>query len=87
MNLQTVVLGLVIILQFAYILYQDISNRKEREKLQLLIKSKDAPEYRAIAPLPFKEPKKEKKEEEESSPYVPIEEVSTEKLLLAEDKI
>ena len=71
----------VIVLQWAYIIYKEESIRKEREKLQLKLMSRDVTEYKeAVEP----EPKPVKKEED---PYVDITEVPINKLLRAEDNL
>ena len=73
---------IVILLEFAYIVYQDVANRKEREKLGLKIISKDATEYKEVAT-----PVKEEKREEKPNPYIPVEDVPLEKLMGAKDKL
>lgn len=71
----------VIILQSAYIVYQDFSNRKEREQLELKLMSKNVTEYKeATEPLP------ENLEEEEET-HKPVEDVPVDKLLQAEDNL
>lgn len=74
-------LAVVAITELLYILYQDIANRKERDKLQMKLMSKDVDEYkRAVEKPPESEP-------EEESPYVPLDEVNVDKLLSADDKL
>jgi len=71
----------VAIVEFAYIVYQDLLNRKEREKLQMKLMSKNIQEYKeATEPKP-------KPAKSEESPYKPIDEVDTEKLMNAEDNL
>ena len=71
----------VAIVEFAYIVYQDFLNRKEREKLQIKLMSKDVAEYKeATEPKP-------KPAKSVESPYKPIEEVNTEKLMSADDNL
>jgi len=72
---------IIAIAEFAYIVYQDFLNRKEREKLQMKLMSRDVIEYKEAT-----EPKPEPAESEES-PYRPIDEVNTEKLLDADDNL
>lgn len=71
----------VAIVEFAYIVYQDFLNRREREKLQIKLMSKDVAEYKEATEPP---PKPAKSEE---NPYKPIEEVDTEKLMNAKDAL
>lgn len=70
----------VIFLQFAYIVYSDIQNRGERERLSLKIMSKDATEYKDLT-----EKSGESSSEEEEDPYVTMEEAGIEKILKAEE--
>jgi len=71
----------VAIIEFIYIVYQDFLNRREREKLQMKLMSKDIQEYKeATEPAP-------KPGKSEKSPYKPIEEVSIDKLMKAEDNL
>lgn len=71
---------IVILLQFAYIVFKDWSFNQEREKMQLKIMSKDVNEYKeAVEPEP-KPVKREKRDE-----YLDVTEVPMEKLLKAED--
>ena len=71
----------VAIVEFAYIVYQDFLNRREREKLQMKLISKDVTEYKEATEPP---PKPAKSEE---NPYKPMEEVDTEKLMKANDNL
>lgn len=73
---------LVIILQFVYIVYKDVSNGKERERLQLKLMSKNLVEYKEAVEKPPKPAKKPK-----PSPFKNLEDVSIDKLLTAEDNI
>ena len=76
-----IILLLVIILQFGYIIYRDIAERKDREKLELKLMSRNLDDYKmAVEPEP--EPAESKPD-----PYKPVEDVDTEKLLMAEDNI
>jgi len=75
------ILLLVIFLQFGYIIYQDRSNRVERERLQLKLMSKNVDEYVAAVESPSEE------SESVEDPYVPIEDVPLDKLMEAEDKL
>ena len=71
----------VAIVEFVYIVYQDFTNRKEREKLQIKLMSKDITEYKeAIEPKP-------KPTKSEESPYKPMEEINTDKLMSADDNL
>jgi len=74
-------LFLIILLLLSYIVYESVASRKEREKLQLKLMSKDVTEYTGVTE---KEPElpdlTEKKEE-----FLEPEDVSTDKLLKAND--
>ena len=71
----------VTIVEFVYIVYQDFLNRREREKLQMKLMSKDVNEYKeATEPKP-------KPAKSVESPYKSMEEVDTEKLMNADDKL
>lgn len=74
-------LAVVAIVEFAYIVYQDILNRKERDSLQKKLMSKDLAEYQKVTEKPEETP------EPEPSPYVPIDEVDVDKLLEADDNL
>lgn len=73
------ILLFIIILQFAYAVYKDVANQDERQDLQLKIMSKDIHDY--LEALDEKEDY-----EEVESPYVPIEDVSADTILEAEDR-
>ena len=75
------ILGIVSLVEFFYILYQDIINRRERERLQLKLMSKDVAEYKGAVDGPPENAK------DERDPYVPVEDVPIEKLLGAEDNL
>lgn len=81
-----IILGFVILLLFIYIAYQDISNRREREKLQLKLMSKNVEEYtsalHAVKSIQEEKPKNSKEEKEE---YQEIDDVPLETLLGAKD--
>jgi hypothetical protein len=71
----------VIVLLFLYIVYQDHSNRQEREKLELKLMSKDITEYKVnTEPTPV--PKKDEPDE-----YMDTDDVPASKLLTANDKL
>lgn len=75
------ILLFVIILQFVYIVYQDWSNRQEREKMALKIMAKDAVEYSGLVEKPAKNT------EEEDDVSVDIDDVDTQTLIEAKDKL
>lgn len=80
-DMTEIILGLVILLQFAYIIYKDRAERNERKDLQLKLMSKDVVEYKqATEPAP-------KDTVEKVDPYVNIEDVDLNKLISADDKI
>ena len=67
----------------AYIVYENIASRKEREKLQLKLMSKNVAEYKeAIEPEP-----ESAVPEEETDDFVETENVDTETLLKAKDNL
>lgn len=71
----------VILLQFIYIIYSDIQNRKEREALEVKIMCKDLDDYKsATEDTPKDSPK------DEEDPYIPIEEAGIERIIKAKDK-
>jgi hypothetical protein len=72
--------GINVLLILCLIL-QDYNNRKEREKLELKLMSKDITEYKAnTEPLP-------KPIKDEPDEYLDIDDVPTSKLLTAKDKL
>jgi hypothetical protein len=74
-------LAAIIIAEFFYIVYQDIANRRERERLQMKLMSRNIEEYKeATEPPP-------KPAESVKDPYRPLEEISTEKLINAKDNL
>ena len=76
-----IILLLVILLQFGYIIYKDVAERKERENLQLKLMSKNVAEYiQAVEPEP-------KVAKSEPNPYKNLEDIDIDKLLAAKDKI
>lgn len=75
----------IVIIQFIYLLYQDFSNRREREKLQILLKSGNLNEYQSVI-KPLKK-SKEIKKENKLNPFLDIEEVPIETLMKAEDRL
>jgi len=72
---------IIIGLQFAFLVYSDIQNRTERERLQLKFMAKDLTDYKSATE---ETPKDSPKEEED--PYMTIEEAGIEKVLKAEEK-
>ena len=75
------ILIIVILLQFAYIIYKDEVSKRERKDLELKIMSKNVEEYKRATEPPPKPAKQEK------DPYIPIEDVQTEKLMKAGDAL
>jgi len=71
----------IIVLLFLYIVYQDHSNRQERERLELKIMSKDITEYK-VNTEPVPEPKKDEPDE-----YFDTDDIPASKLLTAKDKL
>jgi len=69
------ILFAIIVLQFGYIVFSDIQNRKERKFIQMNLEDfvdfEDTPEESI---------------EEEDDPYLPIEEVGIERIIKAKDK-
>ena len=73
------VLIVIVVIQFIYIIFKDITNARERERLQLKIISKDATEYKRVID---KEPEKGESFED---PFIPVEEASVEQILKANE--
>jgi hypothetical protein len=71
----------VVLFQLGYLVYSDVQNRAERERLQLKLMSKDLTDYKSATE---EAPKDGEKEEED--PYVTMEEAGIEKLLAAKEK-
>jgi len=71
----------VVVLLLGFIVYQDISNRRERESLALKLMSKDVTEYKTAT----EPPPKTMKEEEET--FLDVDDVPAEKLLKAKDNL
>jgi len=75
------ILIIIVLLQFAYIIYKDEISKRERKDLQLKLMSKNVEEYKRVTePLP-------KPTKQEKDPYIPIEDVDTEKLMKAKDNL
>lgn len=83
-----IILLIIILFQFAYSIYQDISFERERERLLLKIMSKNVEEY-TVAVKEVEEPvlPKNANEEEEMTEYADVSEVPVEKLMKAEDNL
>lgn len=73
----------IIILQLAYAVHKDILFSKEREKLQVMIKSNDVGEYKHAVEEPIK-PKEPVKEPDE---YMNIEDVPIDRIIKAKEKL
>ena len=74
------ILLVVIVLQFAFMVFSDIQNRKERELLQLKLMSENLDDYKSA----LEDTPEDSKEEE--NPYVGMDEVSIEQLLKTKEK-
>lgn len=71
----------VVVLQFAYIVYSDIQNRRERELLQLKLMSANLQDYKsALEDTPKDSPK------DEEDPYISMEEANIEQIVRAKEK-
>jgi len=71
----------IIFLQFVYMVYSDIQNRRERESLELKVMSKSVDEYKsAIEDTP------EESKKEDPDPYISMEEAGIERVLKAKEK-
>lgn len=80
-----IILLAIIVLQLGYAVYKDISFSKERERMQIKLMSRTPEEYvDTLREIEQPEPKKEE-EEDILKDYMPVEEVSPEVLLKAED--
>jgi len=76
-----ILLFLVVIVQLLAFLWEEHKNRQEREKLEMMIKSKDVVEFKeAVEPPP--EP-----EEIPEPTHVPLDDVPLEDLMKAKDYI
>ena len=75
------ILLVVIVLQFSYMVFSDIQNRKEREMLQLKLMSKDLSDYKSNT-----DGTPEESSKQEENPYVSMDEVSIEQLLKTKEK-
>jgi hypothetical protein len=73
-------LFLIIVLQLAYSIFKDLVNSKERERLELKLMSKSTIEYKDAVDDSVEE---ERKPEEQK--FIPLEEVSYEKIMKAKD--
>ena len=72
------ILAFIIVLQFGYIIFKDVKVGQEREKMLLKLMSKDLREYKdAIETIADESTK------QEAEIHVPIEEVSAEQILKA----
>jgi hypothetical protein len=76
-----IILLIIVVLQFAYILFKDMSFGDEREKMLLKLMSRDLTEYQLAV-----EPEAKDTPEPIVDERVPLEEVSAEELLKAIDK-
>lgn len=74
----------IIVLQFGYIIYKDITFSKERERLNLKIMAKDVPEY--LEAVDIIEKRDEDTPQQENDFLIPVEEVGAEELLEAINK-
>jgi hypothetical protein len=75
-----ILLFIVIVLQTAFLVYSDIQNRKERERLQLKLMAKDLNEYVSATE------EAETPTEEEEDPYIEPNEATFEQILNAKEK-
>lgn len=73
-------LFLIIVLQLAYSVFKDIVNSKERDRLELKLMCKSVTEYKDAVENVVEETRKP-----EEPKFIPIEEVSYEKIMKAED--
>jgi len=81
MEIAIVGLLVVIVCQFGYILYTDRENRRERERMRILIKSDNLNDYTDAISTPDPETPETRDE------YLDVDEVDTETLLKAEDNM
>ena len=75
-----IVLLVVILLQFAYLIYSDTQNRRERERLQLKLMSRDLEDYKS-----FTEESPEDSPVDEEDPYLSLEEAGVERVVNAKE--
>jgi len=79
------ILAFVILLQFAYLVYSDRENRKEREDLQLKLMSKNSYEYGDIKQTLSNKPIENTKQKKED--YVDPMDVDPDLILKATDNL
>jgi len=84
--IETILLG-IILLEFAYIIYKDYLNYREKERLQLKLISRNATEYQDVSKEIDKKPKKSDNKDKKQDEYIDIHELPTEKLMKAEDNL
>lgn len=72
----------IIVLQFAYIVYKDVSFSKERDKLSIKSLSKNVDEY--VSAVKSIEPVEEEPKKEEDI-YISVEDLSVDEVLKAKD--
>jgi hypothetical protein len=75
------ILFAIVILQFLYMIYSDIQNRKERESLELKLMSKNTEEYKYLL-----EDTPEESKKEDPDPYISMDEAGIEKVLKAKEE-
>ena len=75
-----IILLIVIVLQFFYMVYSDIQNRKEREAWALKVMSKNLDEYKSVGEgTPEDSPK------QDPDPYLDASEVGIDRILEAKE--
>lgn len=72
----------IIVLQFAYIVYKDVSFSKERDKLSIKSLSRNVDEY--VSAVKSIEPVEEEPKKEEDI-YISVEDLSVDEVLKAKD--
>ena len=70
-----IILFSIIVLQFGYLVFSDVQNRKERKFIQMNLE-----DFTDFEDTPEDSPK------EEEDPYLPIEEAGIERIIKAKDK-
>lgn len=71
----------VIVLQFGYLIYSDLQNRRERELLQLKLMSDNLQDYKsALEDTPKDSPK------DEEDPYISMDEANIEQVVRAKER-
>lgn len=78
-SMDFILLG-IIVLQFGYLIYQDIQNRKERSELQLKFMAKNLEDYKSV-----KEESPEPASSPQDDPYLTLDEAGVDRVVGAKE--